>query len=274
MVLTGGSSGIGAAAASSLSVRGATVVASYRDAARAERAAAPARALGGKVIPLQLDLERSASIRTFAEEVLDLGTRIDVLVHNAGAVYRREKLTEEGLDAQAAVIFYGPLLLTHLLLPRLEATSRIVDVVSDLHRRARAEDLDRPAPYGFLRSYTLAELRKVLASRELARRLRPRGVDAHCVHPGGVSTRLFRDLGGPLGILFALANPLRMRTAAGARGIVHAAAEVPAGAGWSYLVNGRLGVRSGRPSRLTDDEALAARVYEEGCRRVGVAPLA
>src|SRR5258706_337956 len=80
----------------------------------------------------------------------------------------------------------------------LARPARVVDVVSDLHARVAAADLDREPPYHFLRSYAIAELRKVLVSRELARRLARRGVDVNCVHPGGVRTRLFRDVGGPL----------------------------------------------------------------------------
>lgn len=272
-VVTGGSAGIGAATVLALAARGATVAFSHRNAARGEDVARRARALGGDALPMPLDLCVPDSIRAFADEVKGLGRPIDLLVQNAGAVFRREQRTADGLDAQAAVIHYGPLLLTHLLVDRLARPARVVDIVSDLHRRVRAEDIDRPAPYRFIDSYARAELRKVLVSRELSRRLAPRGADVHSVHPGGVRTRLFRDIRGPLGVLFALTQPLKMSPESGARGILYAACDIPAGTTGAYVINGRFGARLGRPSRAACDDRLARRVYEEDCRRVGAAPL-
>jgi NAD(P)-dependent dehydrogenase (short-subunit alcohol dehydrogenase family) len=98
-------------------------------------------------------------------------------------------------------------------------------------------------------------------------------VDVNCVHPGGVRTRLFRDVGGPLGLLFTAAQVLRMSPEAAARGVVHAACDLPAGTTGRYLANGWFGIRFGRPSRLAEDDALARRIYEEDCLRTGLTPV-
>src|SRR6185312_4240969 len=85
IVITGGNSGIGKAAAVALAAMGATVVITARDPARGEAALAEVRRRSGNstVQLLALDLADFASIRAFAAEVLERFDRLDVLVNNA-----------------------------------------------------------------------------------------------------------------------------------------------------------------------------------------------
>ncbi len=170
--------------------------------------------LGGGV-PLQLDLTDSVSIHQFVE-TLPFAT-IDVLIHNAGAVFPRRESTSEGFDAQLAVIYLGPFLLTRLLSDRLGPGARIINVASDLHRNVVLDwdDMQSERRYHFLTSYSRAELCKILYTYELARRWDQRTVN--CLHPGGVRTRLFRNFGGPLGWLIGLSNLLKKSPEKGAQ---------------------------------------------------------
>lgn len=264
-IVTGGSSGIGLHTVMGLASRGARVVSTCRDVERGERIAAAARARAGgmHVTSMPLDLESWADVRRFASSV-GAAAPVDVLVHNAGAVYPTQRTTVDGVDAQLAVIHLGPLLLTHLLAGSLSPHARIVHVVSDLHKQARVEP---PARWGMISSYAHAELRKVMCAWELQRRMPDRIVS--CVHPGGVRTRLFRSVGGPFGALLWLSDLLKMPPSLGARGSLHAATAKERTAYWT---NSWLGVRRGRPSRISEDEAACARIYDEDCARAGLPP--
>jgi retinol dehydrogenase 12 len=272
-VVTGGSSGIGHAACRELARRGLRVVLTSRTADRA--AAAKTRILDAapdaRVEARVLDLESLASTRRFAAELLRDHARLDVLVHNAGAVYPRRRLTEDGFEAQLAVIHLGPLLLTHLLEERLRACqARVVHVVSDLHKGARL-DLDdlhmERARYGYVKAFRRAELLKVLCNHALARRLADSGVTVNCVHPGGVRTRLFRELRGPMAWLWWLSGWLKQSPRGGARGVVHlATAGELAGRTGLYFK----GTRERRSARSTYDEDLQDRAWEACARAVGL----
>src|SRR4051794_20747158 len=85
-VVTGASSGIGAATALALAAAGHPVALGARRTDRCEDVAAQIRESGGEAVAHALDLTDAASVGTFAEKVTaDLGD-IEVVVSNAGAV--------------------------------------------------------------------------------------------------------------------------------------------------------------------------------------------
>jgi gluconate 5-dehydrogenase len=80
-MVTGASSGLGAAMAAALSAAGAHVVATSRDLDRAQLAA---RRLGPDALGLQLDVRDEAAVGAAVAEVWDRLGGLDVLVNNAG----------------------------------------------------------------------------------------------------------------------------------------------------------------------------------------------
>lgn len=84
-LVTGATSGIGAAAAAKLAERGAHVVVAGRDRQRGEAVVSGIRERGGKADFLAADLASGESVRQLAREAAALGGgRVDVLVNNAG----------------------------------------------------------------------------------------------------------------------------------------------------------------------------------------------
>ena len=120
-VVTGASSGIGAATAAQLAGAGFHVILAARRADRLEEAAAHARAQGGSAQAEILDVTDVAAVEAFAQSL----DRCDVLVNVAGGAFGMEYVA----DAQLAdwhhmyeVNVIGSLNLTKALLPRLIAS--------------------------------------------------------------------------------------------------------------------------------------------------------
>jgi NAD(P)-dependent dehydrogenase (short-subunit alcohol dehydrogenase family) len=158
VVITGATSGIGLAAAEALAALGARLTIVARNEAKASHAAARIQAAGrGATADVLLaDLASQASVRRLGAEVLDRYPRVDVLVNNAGAVYSRRRLTEDGVELTWAVNHLAPFLLTGLLVDRLSrsAPARIVTTASDAHKGAHIpfDDLNAERAYrGFRR---------------------------------------------------------------------------------------------------------------------------
>jgi gluconate 5-dehydrogenase len=89
-VVTGATSGLGAAMASALAGAGAEVVVGGRDAARAERVVAAIREQGGSASAVIGDLGTPAGVEGFAGAVQQDGAPVDILVNSAGLFERAE----------------------------------------------------------------------------------------------------------------------------------------------------------------------------------------
>lgn len=65
----------------------------------------------------KLDLSSLQSIREFAQQINEEESRLDLLIHNAGTAETfRKNVTEDGLEMTMATNYFGPFLLTHLLI--------------------------------------------------------------------------------------------------------------------------------------------------------------
>jgi NADP-dependent 3-hydroxy acid dehydrogenase YdfG len=115
-VVTGASSGIGAATAERLAAEGFAVVLGAR---RVDRLTAVAERTGGRALPL--DVTDDASVAAFVAEL----ERVDVLVNNAGGAFDAKPVAEADVDAwQRAfdVNVLGTVRMTRALLPSLVAS--------------------------------------------------------------------------------------------------------------------------------------------------------
>lgn len=134
-VVTGASSGIGAATARALAAAGFTVVCAAR---RTERIAALATEIGGTAVTC--DVTSEDSVRALAAAV---GPRLDVLVNNAGGAFGADPV-ETGDLAQWQQMYdvnvLGVVRVTQSLLPALRATGHglVVNVGSTAGRTAYA----------------------------------------------------------------------------------------------------------------------------------------
>lgn len=85
-IVTGASSGIGAATAEALAAAGASVALAARRADRLEDLAERVTGIGGRALVLPTDVRDRAAVETLATRTLDEWGRIDILVNNAGVM--------------------------------------------------------------------------------------------------------------------------------------------------------------------------------------------
>lgn len=199
IVITGGSDGVGRAAARALKRAGNEVVIVGRTPAKVE---ATASELG--VDGLVADFSRLADVRTLAATLLDRYPRIDVLANNAGGIFSPRIETIDGHEATLQVNHLAPFLLTHLLLDRLATyEGRIINTASMAHLRARLDlsDLDLTEGFTSWKAYCNSKLCNILFTRALAPRIAHRGVTTASFHPGVVASS-FGATGGRLTKLF------------------------------------------------------------------------
>jgi dehydrogenase/reductase SDR family protein 12 len=195
VVITGATSGIGHAAAVALARRGAVVHFLARDRGRAERARhAIMAASGAASISYGLaDLDDLNSVRAFAHRFRASHDRLDVLIHNAGAIHPEFRTDQAGTELTVAGQVAAPFLLTHLLMIPLVAAapSRVITVSSGgmYSQRLDPATLQLPASrYRGVTAYARAKRAQVALSREWSRRFAGGGVAFHAMHPGWVDT--------------------------------------------------------------------------------------
>src|SRR5579859_5787921 len=265
-VITGATSGIGLAAAGALAARGATLALVGRDRARGEAALARLRAAtpGVRATMHYADLLRLGEVRRLGGDLLETYPRIDVLVNNAGALFRERAVTEDGLERTFALNHMGYFLLTDLLRERLTASApaRVVSVASRAHQQASGLDLDDlnlEREFSGWIAYCRSKLANILFTRALARRLQGSGVTANCLHPGFVASRFGDNNSGAFRWGIGIAKRLfAIPERRGAETVVYlASAPAVAGITGGYFADSK----PATPSRAAQDDDLAERLW-------------
>lgn len=181
ILVTGASSGLGAAAVRRFAAGGGLVFAASRDQALLAEVAASCADLPGEVRFGHLDVSSAADCRAAVAATLDGYGRLDVLVNNAGRHDFRvtTDVTEEQWDADIALNLSGAFHLSQAAIPHLlETEGNIVNVASVAGVMGEA----------YSAAYTAAKhgivgLTKALAVEYLKTPLR-----VNCVCPGGMDT--------------------------------------------------------------------------------------
>ena len=182
IVITGGTSGIGAVAAEKLATMGARIVLIARDQKRAEETMGRLRRTSPEVEHAVhfADLLRIADVKRVAAAIAAQEPHIDVLINNAGAMFASRQLTDQGLERTFALNHMAYFVLTAGLRERLiaSAPARIVNTASAAHLRAKLDfdDLQLERGFGPMKAYGRSKLCNVLFTRELARRMEGTGV--------------------------------------------------------------------------------------------------
>ena len=152
-IVTGGSEGIGKAAARSLAAEGARVAVCARRLEVLERAAAEIRsATGGSVLAVQCDVREEAAVQRLVQRVVDEWGRLDILVNNAGtsAAAPFEAVTDEMWTGDLQLKVYGAIYCIRASLPHMRAAGwgRIVNITTPAGKAAPGGSLAHVAVAG------------------------------------------------------------------------------------------------------------------------------
>jgi dehydrogenase/reductase SDR family protein 12 len=195
VLVTGGTSGLGLEGATTLARAGASVRILGRDAARAERAVRAISSAAGRseVAAYVGDMSDLDSVRSVANQIRAREDRLDVLIHNAGALFAERRTSAQGFEWTFATMVLGPFLLTAELLPLLGRSddARVIFVSSGgmYTQGLHLDDLQMEhGPYRGSVAYARAKRAQVALVEEWADRLAPAGVSVHAMHPGWAET--------------------------------------------------------------------------------------
>lgn len=190
-LVTGASSGIGAALAAALAADGYAVALAARRADQLERVAAALRARGANVAVEVCDVTDAAAVDRLVQGVLARWGRLDVAVANAGTYLRRpaDQITRADLEAAFAVNFWGAFHVAQAALPQLLArgAGSLVLMTSFDAQKALPHDGAYAAAKAALASYAGA----------LRQTVRGRGVHVCTLYPGRVDTPMCEPIDVP-----------------------------------------------------------------------------
>jgi NAD(P)-dependent dehydrogenase (short-subunit alcohol dehydrogenase family) len=279
VMVTGATNGLGLEAAKTLAKRGATVIATTRDASRGASALQTIRAVraDSKVELATLDLTSLESVRACVAEVGSRHGHIDVLLNNAGVMATPFERTKDGFELQIGTNHLGHFALTAGLLPLLTSASagRVVTMSSVGHRwgRMNLSDLNwNTRRYSRWPAYFQSKLANLLFAYELDRRLRVAGSRAMSLaaHPGGSRSHLGVGYSGVQGVaqsaFFAGIRPFLMSTYDGVLPALRAALDSSL-AGGTYVGPSGPGEYRGKPvvvssTPLSRDETMAGDLWK------------
>ena len=144
-IVTGGSQGIGKAAAFRLAAEGASVVIAARGRELLDQVAQEIRAAGGKVAAVQADVSRAEDCARLVAEALKAFGRLDILVNNAGtsATGEFESVTDELWQADFELKLFAAIRLARLALPHMkqQGGGRIVNITNIGAKQPRAKSM-------------------------------------------------------------------------------------------------------------------------------------
>jgi 3-oxoacyl-[acyl-carrier protein] reductase len=189
-LITGASSGIGAATAKMLAGRGHDIAVTYRENSDgAAQVVEQCRALGADAFAVRGDVAQDSDCRAMAGAVADRWGRIDALVNNAGFTRFVDARDFEGLSAQDfeqtfAVNVTGVFQMTRAARPHMieNGGGSVVNVSSQAGATGTGSSIAYAAAKGAVNTMTLS----------LARAMAPE-IRVNCVAPGLTDTRWNRD---------------------------------------------------------------------------------
>ncbi|XP_048486633.1 3-oxoacyl-[acyl-carrier-protein] reductase FabG-like [Plutella xylostella] len=189
VIVTGASSGIGAATAVELCRQGAAVVLAARNPGKLAAVRARCAAAGPPPLLLPTDLVNEADLRNLVDKTVEKYGRIDILINNAGF---GAKVPFESADAMkvfdeiVGLNLRAVVQLTHLTLPHLIKSKGNIVNISSVAALKNIQD-------SF--AYCTAKAGLDHFSRCIASELAPKGVRVNVVNPGPVRTDFVENMG-------------------------------------------------------------------------------
>ena len=199
-VITGADGGMGSEITLAVAQQGYRVVMACFDKKRAEpkRDEIIAKSNNQHIEIIEINLSSLASVKAFAETLLQRGEPIDLLMNNAGALDPKHISTENGIANIVSVNYVAPYLLTRKLLPLMHRGTRVVNMVSCTYAIGKIELPDfftygrKGRSFWRIPIYSNSKLALTLFTLELADRVKEQGITVNAADPGIVSTDIIK----------------------------------------------------------------------------------
>jgi NAD(P)-dependent dehydrogenase (short-subunit alcohol dehydrogenase family) len=144
-IVTGGSQGIGKAAAMRLAAEGASVVIAARGRELLDQVAAEIRTAGGSVAAVPADVSRAEDCTRLVAEAVKAFGRLDILVNNAGtsATGEFESVSDEIWQADFELKLFAAIRLARLAIPHMkqQGGGRIINITNIGAKQPRAKSM-------------------------------------------------------------------------------------------------------------------------------------
>jgi NAD(P)-dependent dehydrogenase (short-subunit alcohol dehydrogenase family) len=185
-IVTGGSSGIGLAAARRLGAEGARIVIASQNKERIQAAAERVRKEDGvEVLGLECDVSSEAQVRSVVDATFERFGRLDIVVNNAGMMLfkKLEEFTDADWQRVLGVDFMGAVHFTRQAFMRMTGGGSIVNVAS-VHAVMTSPLV---APYAAAKAAMLS------LTRSAGIEGRDKGIRCNVVLPGAIDTGMLWD---------------------------------------------------------------------------------
>lgn len=216
-LLTGGTSGIGLSAATTIAQLdpGSHLLLVGRDPNRGQSAATEVASHGATAEFVQADLSLIADNERVAQRALTTAGRLRAFVPSAGIVDPKKKITADGLDWMFATYYVSRYILARRLLPALRShgDGRIATVGAKFPPKFSLNFVEdqQSAAYRFPAVMPRVMLSNFLLHQQIATTEGPSGVKANIMHPGIVVTNIMREMPAPVQWAMRAAAPLLTR---------------------------------------------------------------
>ena len=196
-VITGADGGMGMEITRAVAAAGYKVIMACRDPEIAEeKRQLRMRETGNialEIVPV--NLASLSSTASFANELLQRGEVITLLMNNAGTMETRRCITEDGLERTVSVNYVAPYLLTRKLLPLMGEGSRIVNMVSCTYAIGKLDFPDfflrgKKGAFWRIPIYSNTKLALTLFTIALSKKVKEKGIIVNAADPGIVSTKI------------------------------------------------------------------------------------
>jgi NAD(P)-dependent dehydrogenase (short-subunit alcohol dehydrogenase family) len=196
-VITGADGGMGMEITRAVATAGYKVIMACRDPEIAEEKRQLIMLETGN-IALEIvpgNLASLSSTASFANELLQRGEVITLLMNNAGTMETRRCITEDGLERTVSVNYVAPYLLTRKLLPLMGEGSRIVNMVSCTYAIGKLDFPDfflrgKKGAFWRIPIYSNTKLALTLFTIALSKKVKEKGIIVNAADPGIVSTKI------------------------------------------------------------------------------------
>lgn len=260
-LITGLTSGIGLETANALAGKGFVVTGLIRDVEKGRNLQRTGK-LAENIALIDCDLASLKSVEKTVQEVKKNFSNIDVLINNAGGIFTKRSITDDGFERTFAVNHLGHFALTIGLLDILKnCRARVINVSSEAHKYGKLnfEDLNAERKYSAMKVYGDGKLCNIYFTQELHRRFYSSGLSAFALHPGVVRTNFFSPFKGPLAWLIKLFSFLMINSKKGAQTSVYLATEANfEHQSGQYFKNKKIA----RISSVAQDKEAASRLWE------------